>query len=241
MSGSVLNFADNRQLPRLALLAAIVLLLATAAWHVQRRMSSPSIETAAPSAEPADAAPASPPADVSLLSQWQPYGAAPATESGPAAPAVVAPTPLNIQLRGVVAAKNGKAGEAIIADETGIERSYSIGEKVADGATLHAVNARDVVIKRGNQLESIALPAVPSAGGGEAPPLPEATNIPMTDVPPEPPPEPMPPEQAPEESPPPEAAPIDPAVDPAAGVDPSMAAPPLPGAPSVEALPPGDE
>lgn len=229
MSGSVLNLAGNRQLPRLALVGAVLLLLGTAAWHLQRHLASAPVESAAPpAAEPAAAAPA----DLSMLSTWQPYGSV-ASAAAPTESAVVAPSPLNIQLRGVVAAKDGKGGEAIIADASGIERSYSIGDTVADGAILQAINRRDVVIKRGEQLESVSMPEVPSAGGGEAPPLPEATNVPMTEAPPA------------EATPPPatDAAPPAPAMpngDAAAGNVPP-ATPPPPGVAPPEALPPGNE
>jgi general secretion pathway protein C len=234
---SALKLNDPKALPRLALMAASGLLLLTAGWHGQRLFKA-SGTTGQVDAVQAPTAIVSAPADLTTLSQWEPYGAAAqANAADAAAPEVVAPSPLNLQLRGTVAEENGEGGEAIIADEAGLERSYAVGDSIADGVVLHAIRHREVVIKRGEQLESVAMPAIPSSGGGEVPPLPEVTNIPITTATPEPPaPAPAIPTPAPAPAPGVDSPPSPP--------DAGIPAPPPPDmsvAPPPEALPPGNQ
>jgi type II secretory pathway component PulC len=151
------------------MLGALLVLVATIGWHLHTTLRNQS--GANTSTRPASA-PRSPPAnraDLTVLEQWHPFGV-PVQDTAPSRP--IEATPLNIALRGVIAGPGEESGSAIIADANGVETAYGVGDTVADGAILTAVERRRVLIKRGDQLESIALPSEPSTGG-EALPLPE--------------------------------------------------------------------
>ncbi len=66
-----------------------------------------------------------------------------------------------LSLTGVVAAGSSGAGAAIVGPAAGATRFVSVGKEVAPGITLQAVYADRVVLSRGGQLESLALPHGP--------------------------------------------------------------------------------
>jgi type II secretory pathway component PulC len=221
--------------PKLAIIPALLLLLGTIAWHVQqlraRRAAEPQQQPAA-TPLPAAAAP-----DLTVLAQWEPYGAA-NQNTAPTQAAPVVASALNIQLRGTLAPSGGAKGSAIIADESGSEKAYRVGDLISADATLAEVKPHEIVIKHAEQLESVVLPKTPSQGGGEAAALPEATNLPQPAAPARPPKTP--------------AKPTPPAAAAAAAMAPGAPAAPAPAtsamtpaipaapAPPPETLPPGD-
>lgn len=169
----------------LATVCAVVLLGLTVAWHARGLLAGraePGGQPVAPAAIPATTRP---PADLGVLSAWHPFGA-PTTPAETAMPMVVEQTPLNVRLHGVVAGPTKESGRAIIADETGAEKTYAVGETIAEGAVLAGVETRKVIIRRGEKLESLPLPEVttgaPEAVAPEVP-LPTAIITPPAEQP----------------------------------------------------------
>ncbi len=87
-----------------------------------------------------------------------------------------AATSLRLILRGVVASEDPRLAAALIADASGRERTYRVGERLPGGAELVAVRPREVVLRRGGRLETLRLPrqgpegTSATASGGAAPP-----------------------------------------------------------------------
>lgn len=148
-----------RRLPRLALLAAVLLLaaeLARLTW-----LLAPVPETAG--APPAATAPETAPAaaeegpDIAGLVSMHLFG-----EAGKREPrqeeAIDAPeTQLNLTLLGVVASQTPEESRAIIKGG-GEENAYRVGDQLPGGATLHAVYADRVILDRRGQLEALRMP-----------------------------------------------------------------------------------
>ncbi len=112
----------------------------------------------------------------------------------------------NYQLKGVVAAINGRHSVAIIAADGQPPKAYPIGAELAPGVKVQEVAPRHVVLSEGGMPKRIDLPAdAPSSGGASAamlPPLPApgmAAPPPVQPTPQAPPPVPqnMPPPQTP--------------------------------------------
>jgi general secretion pathway protein C len=109
----------------------------------------------------------------------------------------------NFQLKGVVAALNGRHSVAIIAADGQPPKAYPVGSEVAPGVKVQEVAPRHVVLSEGGVPKRIDLPAdAPPSSGAAAmlPPLPSPGAPPMMQpAPPQPMPVPqnMPPPQTP--------------------------------------------
>lgn len=213
-AGKKINGPAGRRDPlaSLAMAGAVVLLGLTVAWHARgllKGRAAPDGQPVAPAETPALARPQ---ADLGVLGAWHPFGT-PEMPAEAVMPAVVEQTPLNVKLHGVVAGPRKESGLAIIADESGVERTYSVGDAIVDDAVLAGVDTRKVIIRRGDRLESLPLPEV-TTGAPEsvAPevPLPTAIITPPAEQPvPQMPLETSAGEQAGEAAPPPEAGATD--------------------------------
>lgn len=93
-----------------------------------------------------------PPTDLSILASFDAFGA----QSLPGA----APAAANFRLFGVRAGGVG-GGSAIIAGPDGVQKSYVVGEPVADGLTLAAVAADHVELSRGGARITLSFPGSP--------------------------------------------------------------------------------
>ena len=67
-------------------------------------------------------------------------------------------TKLNLKLRGTIAEQSARDGLAIIADNTGKEQVYAVGDAIPGGVKLHSVHADRVILNRGGTLEALPLP-----------------------------------------------------------------------------------
>lgn len=172
-------------LASLATVGAVVLLGLTVAWHARGLLKGRAEPGGQPVAPAEVSAPGTPQADLGVLAAWHPFGV-PATPADASLPVVVEQTPLNVKLHGVVAGPTKESGRAIIADESGVERTYSVGEAIVEGAVLAGVETRKVIIRRGDKLESLPLPEVttgaPEAVAPEVP-LPTAIITPPAELP----------------------------------------------------------
>ena len=103
----------------------------------------------------------------------------------PTAPAVIPVTPLNLLLRGVIAADNPASARAIIADQGGKEDYYAINAELPGGAKLKEIHTDRIILVRNNQDEVLRLPR---EGVEENIPV----AVPVSVTPPTPPPQPVP-------------------------------------------------
>ncbi len=67
-------------------------------------------------------------------------------------------TRLNLKLRGAVSARDDQVAHAIIADGSGKEKVYFLGDAIPGGATLHQIQIDRVILNRGGILEALKLP-----------------------------------------------------------------------------------
>lgn len=103
----------------------------------------------------------------------------------PVAAAEMPVTPLNLTLRGVVAADNPASARAIVADQGGKEDYFGIGADLPGGAKLKEIHTDRIILTRNNQDEVLRLPRE-----GVAENIPVA--VPVSVTPPAPPPQPVP-------------------------------------------------
>lgn len=75
----------------------------------------------------------------------------------------------NYQLKGVVAAGNGRGSAAILVADGKPARALGVGEEVAPGVTLKEIAPRFVLLSEGGAVKRVELPAEsPKAGAGAA-------------------------------------------------------------------------
>jgi general secretion pathway protein C len=87
------------------------------------------------------------------------FGTALAPEAKPAESVIDAPeTALSLTLRGIVAVSAGSGGRALIAEGSGDERLYMVGDFLSGGAMLHEVLIDRVILKRAGRFETLTLP-----------------------------------------------------------------------------------
>lgn len=67
-------------------------------------------------------------------------------------------TRLNLTLRGLLALDSQQGARAIIAQGSGDEQSYRVGESVPGGAILHEIHVDRVILERGGRFETLTLP-----------------------------------------------------------------------------------
>ena len=154
-----------------ALAALILLLLARIAWTLLELGAPPPPPAPVPAAAPV-AAPAT------SLTRWHLFGnPAPAVDARGLAESAPE-TALALVLHGVLAGADPAHGVAIIADAQGDERSYAVGAALPGNATLEAVYADRVALRRNGALESLRLrppedaAAAPAAANAAAPRMP---------------------------------------------------------------------
>lgn len=154
-----------------ALAALILLLLARIAWTLLELGAPPPPPAPVPAAAPV-AAPAT------SLARWHLFGnPAPAVDARGLAESAPE-TALALVLHGVLAGADPAHGVAIIADAQGDERSYAVGATLPGNATLEAVYADRVALRRNGALESLRLrppedaAAAPAAANAAAPRMP---------------------------------------------------------------------
>ncbi len=69
---------------------------------------------------------------------------------------VIKPSQLNIKIVGILFA-NDKVSQVIL-EEDNLEKVYKIGDVLRNGAVVHEINAKDIVIDNNNKLERLNLP-----------------------------------------------------------------------------------
>lgn len=98
-------------------------------------------------------------ADVANIGAWHLFGRNEVPVPVAAPPVPVAVAPLNLRLVGVFfAEQRADKALALIAEGTGVERGYRVGEALPGGARLEQVQRDHVVVSRGSQQEVLNLP-----------------------------------------------------------------------------------
>jgi general secretion pathway protein C len=91
------------------------------------------------------------------IPQWHLFGEVVQEVSAPK-PVDLPETNLKLTLRGLIASTNPAEARAIVADPSGKENSYRIGDKLPGNAELTEIHADRIVIKRGGRYETLKLP-----------------------------------------------------------------------------------
>ena len=162
---------------------ALALAFAAAAYALLRLLLLFALGPSLPSAARVtlDGASEAPSQNAQSVAAWHLFGNA----AGPidlAALARSAPaTVLKLTLRGTLNENAPEGGVAIIADETGTDRAYRVGDALPGDARLEGIYAGRVLLSRAGANESLSLP---QADGGGANPAPgTATPVPGHAVP----------------------------------------------------------
>jgi general secretion pathway protein C len=77
-------------------------------------------------------------------------------------------TSLSLTLKGIFASANPKASRALIADSSGKQKPYAIGDDVPGGATLNRIQDDRVILERNGRFETLRLERDKGAGGSIA-------------------------------------------------------------------------
>jgi general secretion pathway protein C len=85
--------------------------------------------------------------------------------TGAAAPVDAPETALNLKLKGILAFGSETASRALIADGSGKEKPYAVGDDVPGGAILKAIHADRVILERSGRFETLRLERNKSGGG----------------------------------------------------------------------------
>ena len=93
----------------------------------------------------------------SQIPQWHLFGRADAKVAAPQ-PVNLPETQLKLTLRGLIASPDPKEARAIVANSSGKENFYKIGDKLPGNAELKEIHADRIVIQRGARYETLKLP-----------------------------------------------------------------------------------
>lgn len=119
------------------------------------------------------------------LSQWHLFGQPGASGSLAQRTQQAPETPLQLQLRGTLNLDSSDGGVAIIADGSGAEAGYRVGDSLPGDATLTAIYAGRVLLSRGGVDEGLSLlpPGGDSSAAGAGQRLPPGLVRPGAGVP----------------------------------------------------------
>lgn len=152
----------NRLLAYLAAALALVL-LASAGYRAWRTVGADALTAGPTLAVDAPPGPTEPAATVSLAAkvpEWHLFGRPPAPGAEaekPREPVEAPKTRLQLTLRGVAAIERPGEARAIIADPSGTEKRYGVGDAVPGGAEVAEIRADRVMLLRNARLETLPL------------------------------------------------------------------------------------
>lgn len=103
--------------------------------------------------------------------------------TAPPAPVAAPETRLRLRLLGLAAGDTPHSGRAIIAEGSGAERLYAVGDALGGGqARLHAVMFDHVILERAGQMETLRLPRPEGGAEGGGSSLSPPASLPATPV-----------------------------------------------------------
>ncbi|MGH8458467.1 MAG: type II secretion system protein GspC, partial [Nevskiales bacterium] len=145
-----------RHLPLACNLLLILLIAASLARMVWLLYPLPRsrFELPAPGAIPARSS-GLPKVNVEQIAAANLFGQHQGTATG--APLDAPETALNLTLKGILAYGSEKSSRALIADGSGKERPYAVGDDVPGGAILKAIHADRVILERSGRFETLRL------------------------------------------------------------------------------------
>ena len=155
---------DSAALNRRAALAATAVAVVAMGYQLVKLVA---VITGAASAEvqalpltAATAPVAAPLAGLDILAGAHLFGEVQQESALPAPPVDAPDTTLSLTLTGILFGEKDSDGQAIVVDGGRSERTYRIGQEIADtqGATVHAVLADRVILRRGEVFETLRLP-----------------------------------------------------------------------------------
>lgn len=150
-------FYTPRYNARMAL-AANILLVTLLAWALARLtwqlLAPPVMPATAPAVAPATATRST--ASLASVANTHLFGQASTAPVKPG-PIEAPDTRLRLVLHGVFASGNPAVSMAIIAEANGKDKSYSKGDALPGGATLHEIYPDRVILSRGGKLETLRL------------------------------------------------------------------------------------
>ncbi|CDH44362.1 putative General secretion pathway protein C [Candidatus Contendobacter odensis Run_B_J11] len=149
--------------------------------------SVPTAAVTAPVVESSASAGINPtPTDYTAIVAWHLFGRLEAGRPVEAPPAPLPVTPLNLRLVGVFfIERGGDRALALIADGSGPERGYRIGEPLPGGARLERVQRDHVVVSRNGRQEVLNLPKLGDPNSTPSPaslPVPDQESGPTSSV-----------------------------------------------------------
>lgn len=144
-------------------------LLVLAAWQASiftwALVETVSSEPALPAAQTLNAGSTAAPESMDAVVAMHLFGTAEVTTQTLAAAAIDAPeTRLNLKLRGILAADEPSLSRAIISSGSD-DKVYAVGASLPGGATVEAVLADRVLLRRAGRLETLRLPRESADGG----------------------------------------------------------------------------
>lgn len=92
------------------------------------------------------------------IPQWHLFGEQVREQQAAPKPENLPETNLKLTLRGLIASSNPDEARAIVADPSGKENFYRIGDQLPGNAELEEIHADRIVIERGGRFETLKLP-----------------------------------------------------------------------------------
>lgn len=164
-----------------AALALALLLALFVAWRDMERATQPVVQPVAPGLTTATdpvAAPPAAPGNATALPDWALFGVA-ETPATPVADPPAAPPPdeanlpestASFQLFGLIQADGDQEARAILGATDADQRELQIGDQTPDGARIHAIRARALILERDGKLEQMPFPTAEGSSAGTPPP-----------------------------------------------------------------------
>jgi len=175
MQAFSLHRLDHERLQPIAARLSLVLLLLLVMWLAVRWLlllvSGPEIvvrmpDLPQPAGQQANLAASNGNAAVNSIADLHLFGTA--GGANPLQLEMLPETPLDLELRGIVAASDeDQQGHAIIISSDGREWVYGVGDRLSDDTEVIAITAQQVVLQRNGQRESLSLPRLAADQTGQ--------------------------------------------------------------------------
>jgi len=175
MQAFSLHRLDHERLQPIAARLSLVLLLLLVMWLAVRWLlllvSCPEIvvrmpDLPQPAGQQANLAASNGNAAVNSIADLHLFGTA--GGANPLQLEMLPETPLDLELRGIVAASDeDQQGHAIIISSDGREWVYGVGDRLSDDTEVIAITAQQVVLQRNGQRESLSLPRLAADQTGQ--------------------------------------------------------------------------
>jgi len=149
--------------PRLRVLVHVLLVmllaysLAQLSWRLLPQAEQPPLLAVTALASEMAPGRASSNSRLQQLPGWHLFGEV-TQQLAPSRPADLPETNLKLTLRGLIASPDQHEARAIVADPSGKENFYKVGDKLPGNAELKEIHADRIVIQRGGRYETLKLP-----------------------------------------------------------------------------------